>query len=72
MDLNLDEGHAKCVGESSHPKTLYGSNCLHEPIPSYFINIYYLFYQFYYEYGKPRSFWVLYLPYYQIYVSTPT
>ena len=33
MGLNLDEGYAKWVGESSHPKTPQASNCLHEPIP---------------------------------------
>ena len=37
MDSNLDEDHAKCVGESSHPKDPQASKCLHEPMLPYFL-----------------------------------
>ena len=60
MDLNLDEGHDKCVGESSHPKTPQASKCLHEPMPPYFLSIYYLCDPFKCEYGKLNYFWVPY------------
>ena len=43
MGSNLDEGHAKCVGESSHPKTSQASNYHREPMPPYFLKIYYLY-----------------------------
>ena len=54
MDSNLDEGHAKCVGESSHPRTPWASKCLHEPMPPYFLNIYYLCDPIKCEYGKNK------------------
>ena len=42
MSLNLDEGHAKHVGESNHPQSPQASNCLHKTMPPDFININYL------------------------------
>ena len=45
---------------SSHPKVPQVFNCLHEPMPPYFLIIYHLCDPFKCEYGKLNSFWVPY------------